>query len=108
MRPILLAALLVLALVHAPAFGQAESRGAPLGEASSIFLAGGSRGLYRAEFKGGEVMLSALREGGSVSLIQPSASAGGWYFIGLVSGARCAMAVGSSDLKTVLFLRAIC
>ena len=53
MRPILLAALLALSLVHAPAFGQAESRGAPPGETSYAFLVGGSRGLYRAELKGG-------------------------------------------------------
>ena len=82
MRRILIAALLGFSLACLPAFGQAESSGPPLGETSSIFLAGGSRGLYRAELKGGEVIISALREGGSVSRLQPSASADGWYFIG--------------------------
>lgn len=80
MRRILLAALLALSLVHAPAFGQAESRGAPPDETAYAFLVGGSRGLYRAELKGGEVAASLLWEGGSVSQLQPSAE--GWYFVG--------------------------
>ncbi len=80
MRPLLLAALLALSLVHAPVYGQTESLGGPPGETPSTFLVGGSRGLYRAELKGGEVAASLLWEGGSVSRLQPSAE--GWYFVG--------------------------
>jgi hypothetical protein len=80
MRPFLLAALLGLSLACLPAFGQADNRGMPLGETPSLFLVGGSRGLYRAELKGGEIALGSLWEGGSVS--QLLHSAGGWYIVG--------------------------
>lgn len=80
MRPIVLAVLLVLALASDPAYGQAGNSGAPPGEPPSTFLLGGSRGLYRAELRGGEATIGALWEGGSVSQLHDSAE--GWYFVG--------------------------
>ena len=79
MRSILPAAL-VFALALFPASGQAAGPGAAQGEAPYEFLVGGSRGLYRAELRGGDVALSPLWAGGSVSQLQPAGE--GWYFAG--------------------------